>query len=188
MKTIFLAVVLAAAASAASATTTLIDFESYSEGDDLAGLDLGGVVLTTGIVQFEPLGSLGILPSGFDFTQQYRADFTVPGVTSVSVDLGDLGADEDFLYLEAYDSMGMLLGSDNDYLGAGILDMLTLSVSTGSAISYVEFYAVGFNGENNAYADNLSFTYDAMAPVPLPAGAVLLGSALAGFGLLRRKG
>lgn len=188
MKTFFLAAAIAAAASAASATTTVIDFEAYSFGDDITGVDLGGVVLSTGYITQEPLGSQGILATNNDFTQKFRGDFTVSDVTSVSVDLGDLGSDSDDLFLFAYDAMDMLLDSDTAFLPGGVTDMLTLSVSSMSAISYVVFYGEGLNDENNVYADNLTFTYDEMAAVPLPAGVVLLGSALAGFGLLRRKG
>ncbi|MEC9104406.1 MAG: VPLPA-CTERM sorting domain-containing protein, partial [Pseudomonadota bacterium] len=82
--------------------------------------------------------------------------------------------------------LGNELDSATGTLGAGVSGMMTINVSSLSNIAYVIFLGEGFNTQNNVYADNLSFT--TTPAVPLPAGLVLMGSALAGFGLIRRKG
>lgn len=186
MKTILAAAGLSMLAFSAQAATTTIDFESFATGTTIAGTDLGGLTLATGFVTSGPNGTNAILPTGSDYTQKYRADFLATDVTAFSVDMGDYGQDADTLFLFAYDSLGNELDSATGTLAAGVSGMTTLNVSSLSNIAYVIFFGEGFNTQNNVYADNLSFT--TTPAVPLPAGLVLMGSALAGFGLIRRKG
>jgi hypothetical protein len=126
-----------------------------------------------------PGGSTGMATLPFSNDSLFRADFTSP-VSMVSVDLGDFGADADNLLLQAFNPSDALIASDADSLAAGEEIMRTLSVSAGG-ISYVLFGSSLTDAfPNSVFVDNL--TYTTPHPVPLPAGGVLLVSALAAFG------
>lgn len=169
----------------------MIDFESFSDGDIITSLDLGGVVLTRGSddveVRGDNLAGGGNSISGDPFSGDapFRADF-VSLMTSVSVELGDFGpSDDDNLFLEAYDEFGNLLGTDTALLlGSAPDTLLTLSVSFAN-IAYVLFGSTNDIFQNSVYADNLTFT-DAPA-IPLPAGGILLATSLAGLWAARRR-
>ena len=126
-----------------------IDFESFTPGTDISGMDLGGVVVTAGafpvlIRNTGPGPSLRTISTDpFTTNDPFRADFTVGGVNSVSIDLGDNGADEDYLFLSAFDASDGWLGSDLIHLGAGVTALLPLSVASGSDIAYVLFGSIG---------------------------------------------
>jgi len=84
-------------------------------------------------------------------------------VYSVSVDMGDKGADFDTLVLEAYDSSDTLLARATMLNPNTSYSALTLSVSTTTPISYVLFNEQGNNNSETgypgtAYFDN--FRYD----------------------------
>ena len=55
-------------------------------------------------------GNVILGPDTWQSGEAYRAVFTKPGITSVSVDMGDFDQDEDPLYLGAYDSVNGLIG------------------------------------------------------------------------------
>jgi len=122
----------------------------------------------------------------------FRADFSVPGVSSVSIDMGDGRLydpveDLDDLILRAYDRNDRLISATLASIQSTFDIYLTLQV-TGPDISYVRFGGIDTNGFNTVYADNLSFTYDPpMAPVPLPATVVLLATALGLLSMARRR-
>lgn len=181
---------LLVSASAAAAATTTIDFESFADGTDLTGVDLGGVSITAGgatvrISNPVPNGTHGIETVPFSNTSLFRADFLVP-VSMVSVDLGDFGGDEDNLLIEAYDFGNTFIASSSATLASGVSDMIALSVS-GANIGYVLFgSSLSAQFPNSVYADNLTFSAD-MAVIPLPATAILMMSAFAAFGALRRR-
>lgn len=117
------------------------------------------------------------------------ATFSVP-VFSVSVTLGDYNRDSDLLNLFAYDENGAEIGNvsfenpESSYAGT------TLSISSSTAIAYVEFYGEGLL-ENSVAWDNFSFNEDAgsnnQSPVPEPATIFLLGAGLTGLAGVRKK-
>ena len=188
LKTTIAAVALCAAGSMASAVTQ--DFEGFSEFDVITGLDLGGFSLTAGGDGVSVLNAGNFFGTGnfiqtdpFDNTNLFRADFSVAGVSMVSVDIGDNNADADDLYLYAYDAANNLLTSDTKSILSSFVGFETLTVSAAN-ISYVLFGGAGVNGKNNLYADN--FIYDT-AQVPLPAGGILLLTALLGIGAAKRR-
>ena len=75
-----------------------------------------------------------------------------------------------------------------DRLAANKPLLVTRPVSTEAEIASVVFYGAGWQGQNNVYADNLSFdTRDLPTVVPLPAAAVLLASGMAAFAWARRR-
>jgi hypothetical protein len=121
-------------------------------------------------------------------------DYTAPGNATiaifdlstdyVSVTLGDLGEDQDDLFLKAYDSSNLLIGSAYFDNPLGSFAGTTLSVSSPIAnIAWVEFYGVG-SRNNSIYWDNFTFN---MTPVPVPATLILLGTGLIGLAGIRKK-
>lgn len=112
--------------------------------------------------------------------------------SAISVQMGDKTADDDRLFLRAFD------GSDNlleetlfDSLGMNRINHTLSLAATG--VAYVTFGITGDLGAGSGiFADNLTFTLDAPdnitpSPVPLPAAGLLLMGALAGAAALRRK-
>lgn len=119
-----------------------------------------GVALANANV-FGDINALQMLT--FDFGQV--VDFS-------SVDFGNVDRDDDFdLFID-----GSLVMNDRDAT-SGAFDLTGLS---GTSISF---------GADALFDDfNIqSLSATAVAPVPLPAGALLLGTSLFGFGLYRKK-
>jgi len=178
-----------------------IDFESFGVGTVVSGpgvfSDLefsrgGETILVTSFVPGPDLSG-SRTASGDPFTgNPFRADFSVSGVTSVSVALGDFNGDSENLFLNAFDSLNNLLASDAAFLAANVFGGPTLNVASATAIAYVTFGGIG-NFANSLYFDN--FAYTATTPdVPPPtnsvpdasASAMLLGLSLCGLTAFRR--
>ncbi len=93
--------------------------------------------------------------------------------------------DEDFLYLEAYDSSDALLASATEVLPWDLEGGKTISVTAASDVKYVKFWGEGLVRQNSVVFDNFSFT-----AVPEPVSMFLFGLGGISFGLfgkLRRK-
>ena len=199
MKLILAIVALYATCGAASAATVTLDFDALR--NNISGLDLGGVSITSGTndvsIGFSGAGSFALFSFDSLFGTAtgdtlFRADFSVPGVSFVSIDMGDGRLydpveDLDDLILNAYDQNDRLIAATLVSIQSTFDIYLPLQV-TAPNISYVRFGGIDSNGFNTVYADNLSFTYaPPIAPVPLPATAVLLAGALGLLGLARRS-
>ena len=122
-------------------------------------------------------------PDTHNSAEAYAATFSITGVRSVSVDMGDWGADADSLYLKAYDSGNNLLNAVYDTLSAYVDGGHTLTVTTSADISYVLFNT-DYPYPGSVFFDN--FTYTANA-VPLPSALLLFAPGLAGLAALRRR-
>jgi hypothetical protein len=182
---------------------TTYDFDAlasgYYEEADFSALFTGVSFDNTGGSQFE-IRSLnnGLQP---DFTYPMAiinnpynvlGDATIATFAEltdfVSITMGDFNADEDSLYLLAFDASdnqiddAFFANPSSSYAGH------TLSVSAASpSISWVKFYGVGSNN-NSVFWDNFSFNAEECPPaVPEPMTLSLLGMGLAGvFGLRKR--
>ena len=104
----------------------------------------------------------------------------------ISVDLGDFNADEDRLFVSAFDALDALLETVTLDIDASDRTMHTLSL-TATNVAKITFGITGDLGTGSGiYADNLTFS-SAMSPVPLPAGGLLILTGLGGLALMRRR-
>lgn len=79
-------------------------------------------------------------------------------VRAARVTLGDWDADEETIYLNAYDTNGALLATDSEVLPETFIGGVNLGVqSDASNIAYIELYGVDPGGANTVYFDNLCF-------------------------------
>ncbi len=191
----------------ASAMTVTYDFDSYAHMTDIAGVNLGIATITRGgdsvfAVDIDPATSCESLcstntigGSPFSGVHPFKAVFSISGVNNVMVDLGDLGADSETLFLEAFDSDNVSLDRVEQTNPEEVASMTTLSVWA-TDISYVIFGGIGneyFHPtknewvgpfDNSLFADNLK-----ISNVPIPAALPLFGTGLALLGFVgwRRK-
>ena len=186
-------------ASTASALT--IDFEGFGVGVDIDGINLGGVeisipgsaiVVTASAVPGGPLtGNRDIIGDPSSQPNPYVGQFLgamAGNVNFVSIALGDFGADVDNIFLRAYNSLNVLIGTATDSLPSSLIGGKTLSLNV-AGIDHIEFGSTG-DFPNSVYADNLTFEWEALPnanPVPEPTSMLLLGSGLAGIIVWRRK-
>lgn len=168
-------------ASGASATTITFDRDRECITEE--------VTITAGplnnycVVSEGPVGSNAMVKGGQD-ASYWLASFDAL-VDFVSIDLGDFGGDADELFLATINSFNEVTGVVTKTIGAGISGMHTLSLSIANT-SAIAFGVTGYEGDGGIYADNLTFNTQVSA-VPIPASALLFGTALAGLGALRRR-
>lgn len=170
---------LAAAATFSTAQAATLDFDTVGNCAGGPGVTFTILSSSSCSVRNTPNGTNGLSLLS-PTTQQVRADFT-DTVSFVSVDLGDFGADNDTVFIRAFDSANVLLGSQfRNNLGARLG---TVSVAAAN-ISYAIFGTTIDAGFISA--DNFTFTPETPA-VPLPAGGALLLTGLAALAIGRRR-
>ncbi|MFN3682647.1 MAG: hypothetical protein ACK41F_01795 [Fimbriimonadaceae bacterium] len=101
------------------------------------------------------------------------------GLSWVSMEFGDFGADDDQIFLRAYsglDGSGSLLGSVSLFYDSSRAlsndDFVTLSVGSATPIRSILFGSVGYQGLNNIYFDNVRFEKAGVPAVPGPLAAL----------------
>src|SRR5262249_37587735 len=94
-----------------------------------------------------------VLPDNYFYTGN-RTRVTPPElISSVSVTMGDYDSDEDPINLDAYDSNGVLVGSDSDLVPSSLNGGIDLTVTLDTdVIAYAEFWA---DDGNSVYFDNI---------------------------------
>lgn len=186
---------IAAAAAALIATVpvaaaTTIDFNTQSS-NNVASLTIGAVTFTapggtlyTSSFGNTPNGTRGLVGynSGSGAFFPIRAD-VVGGTTTVSIDLGDNGADADALFLRLYSASNVLLATATDSIPATFFGMKTLTASA-AGTAYAVYGGVGVQG-SSVYTDNFTFTSTAV-PEAATWTMMIAGFGLAGTALRRR--
>ncbi len=164
------------------AVTFTIDFSNMpGPGVPLPAYTEQGVTFTAtngDTVQSHVLvGRLGIIGTTNFFTPSIRADIA-GGAQAVSILIGDAGADEDAIFLSAFDSGDVLLDTDSGLIPAFSDEFMSLSV-TAPNIAYVTFGNSTTNSD--VITDEITITRGESAAVPEPATASISLLAVAGW-------
>jgi hypothetical protein len=154
--------------------------------DTIADCQTSAVSITGGVGQEPcqvftgPAGSTALRRSTIpNTTDSYWTAMFSSDVSNVSIDLGDLGSDEDRLFLRAFDASDTLLGAVQLDITSIDDTMHTLSLML-TGIRSITFGTIGAPvglGLGGIYADNLTYTNSPSA-VPVPGALPLLATAL----------
>lgn len=142
-----------------------------------------GVPVSWGTRTLDPFANTANLPFLLNFSQ---------GITGLSIQMGDFGADDDVLLLQLFsgaDATGTLLGTASIGLpgGGSAFSFQTPSVSSATPALSARFIGGSSSFPNSVFYDNITATFGATTATPEPATLALMASGLIGIGLIRRK-
>jgi len=146
---------------AVHADATLIDFESFADGDLVSGPGIfGGVAFsaTGDTIKVTSVGDASKVArhSNEALTPSYTATFLTSGVKFVAVSFSNDSPLESSLWLNAYDSSNHLVASAAGYIEGSPFCDFTLLLSSSSDISYVTFGSCGPSA-GGLYWDNFEY-------------------------------
>ena len=135
-------------------------------------------ILSDDLFQFNETFSTGDAAGTLDFTFENTSDDTLLVVLS-SATINQLGAASFFEggATVAWDNAGLIAAAAQ---GVQVSGSLTFNLAAGASDTLVLDFGGAFG------APDIDFQV-AASPVPLPAGMVLMGTAIAGFGVARRR-
>ncbi len=179
------------------AHAALVNFDSFSDGQNIDGINLGGVTITAsdGIVNVHANGSGGVgqvsNPNSIaasSWSGGMKLTLTFDSLVNfVSIVGGDSGGDQDRFTMEAFDISGTSIGFADTgvFSGADPVTPLTTTYGDYRTLSLNVSGAKSVVLEQTNWGvswDNLQYN-----PVPVPGALWLLGSGLAGLVAMRRK-
>ncbi len=169
--------------------------QNYNPGS-YQGAGLGGIIFNTPILvqaagfgagpgQTGNVGQQATPPFGGDPKgQSFGGSFDGFTVSSLSIQVGDSGGDEDIFRLFGFDSNGAQIADSGELKS---LAAIPVSISgTGIASFFLEIEDTPTNFDGSSFFDNIVFAEEA-AVVPLPATLPLIGAGLLGLGIAGRR-
>lgn len=184
LKPVLLVGALTLAAGAAQATVLTFDSTADCSTPEVT-ITAGSAAGACSGTSSGPGGSAMLVRSSARGDSFWTATFSSL-MGGISVDLGDFNADEDRLFVSAFDALDALLETVTLDISASDRTMHTLSL-TATNVAKITFGITGDLGTGSGiYADNLTFS-SAMSPIPLPAGGLLILTGLGGLALMRRR-
>lgn len=175
-------------AAASHASSTTLDFEGFAVGDDLQGLDLGGVTISSpvgSVLVFDGTSSAGSSSGVRSIASQNIVSdviFTFDNAVSFVELFGGDGpqtSDADTWTFDVYDAQ----------VGGNLLGTLTSSplVSGHSSLSFSIAGILRAEASSMTRVSYDDLTFGTMSQVPVPAAALLFAPAVALFARRRRS-
>jgi len=100
-------------------------------------------------------------------SSKFIIKFLTGNVFSFKIQTGDMGGDQDTIFLEAYDKNNQFLYAKNATLPPGKKFGVEFSADTTSPISYAYLWSQAGYYPNSIYIDNLEYTQIGVVPEPM---------------------
>jgi hypothetical protein len=176
--------------------TTIVDFESFADAQNINGVDLGGVTLSSpnnvveiysnrfGVSYKSPTKAFSSIAAGTANTLPITGIFSSPQ-SFVALWGGDAGSDTDSWQLEAFDAVSG--GNSLGLVQSGSWDgdpYTQLSISSPGIMRFVATWTGQVAGVGY---DDLEFSGDSVVPEPLTMLGVVMGIGAMGSYIRRRR-